>query len=253
MKILKRIVMAFGIIFLLLSVLLFTCFAIIKNLKIKNIIENEIEQSLGIRVKIEKVEFSPLLTHVGVSGISIYNPDGFVEEELAYINSIHFVFDPVEIMVRKKPNIYLFGLDLKYLNIIKNNEGKINIEEINPLINQDAVTQDKTPFYFDILILSVGQVKYTDYSGSIKKEHTYHIGIKDAVFINLKDEQEVVKMIVSKAIENTDIGKLINLKIIPVVSQVGDTVGAAWGTAKAGVKGAWSIAVLPFNLLFEKK
>jgi len=55
-----------------------------------------------------------------------------------------------------------------------------------------------------------------------------------------------------KVIENTDIGKLINLKIIPVVSQIGDTFNSAWGTAKTGAKVAWSIAILPFNLLFSK-
>ena len=103
-----------------------------------------------------------------------------------------------------------------------------------------------------MLVLSVGQVRFVDYSGQNKKEHIYPIGIKNATFVNLKDEQDVVRLIVSKAIENTDIGKLINLKLIPVVSQIGDTFNSAWGTAKTGAKGAWGIVTLPFNLLFGK-
>ncbi|MFA4993251.1 MAG: AsmA family protein [Candidatus Omnitrophota bacterium] len=252
MKMIKKLVFVFGIIFLVLAVISLASFAVIKHLKIGEIVEKQIEQSLGIDVSIEKIKFSPLLAHIGLSGITIYNPAGFEEKELAYIEAIHFVCDPIEIITSKKPNIYVLGLNLKRLNIMKNKEGKVNLEEINPLKNGDAAIQDKTPFYFDMLVLSVGQVRFVDYSGPNKKEHVYPIGIKNAAFINLTNEQDVVRMVVSKAIENTDIGKLINLKIIPVVSQIGDTFNSAWGTAKTGAKGVWGIAILPFNLLFGK-
>jgi hypothetical protein len=252
MKIIKKLILACGVIFFVLVILLAGIFVITKHLKIGEIVESQIEQSLGINVSIEKIEFSPLLAHIGLSGITIHNPGGFEEEELAYIDAIHFVFDPIEIITSKKPNIYLLGLGLKRLNIIKNKEGKVNIEEINPLRNNDAAKQDKTPFYFDVIVLSVGQVRFVDYSGPNKKEHIYPIGIKNATFVSLKNEQEVIRLIVLKAIENTDIGKIINLKIIPVVSQIGDTFNSAWDTAKAGTKGAWGIITLPFNLLFGK-
>lgn len=252
MKMIKKLVFVFGIIFLALAVISLASFAVIKHLKIGEIVEKQIEQSLGIDVSIEKIKFSPLLAHIGLSGITIYNPVGFEEKELAYIEAIHFVCDPIEIITSKKPNIYVLGVNLKRLNIIKNKEGKVNLEEVNPLKNRDAAIQDKTPFYFDMLVLSVGQVRFVDYSGSGKKEHVYPIGIKNAAFINLTNEQDVVRMVVSRAIENTDIGKLINLKIIPVVSQIGDTFNSAWGTAKTGAKGVWGIAILPFNLLFGK-
>jgi hypothetical protein len=252
MKIIKKLVFAFGIIFLILVFILVASFIITKHLKIREIVEKQIEQSLGIDVSIEKIEFSPLLAHIGLSGITIYNPAGFEERELAYIEAIHLVFDPIEIITSKKPNIYVLGLNLKRLNIIKNRQGKLNLEEINSLRDENAGIKDKTPFYFDVLVLTVGQVRFIDYSGSNKNEHVYPIGIKNAAFVNLRDEQDVVRMVVSKAIENTDIGKLINLKIIPVVSQIGDTFNSAWGTAKTGAKGAWGIATLPFNLLFGK-
>jgi len=252
MKILKRIIIGLGAIFLAVVILLVSSFIVIKRLKIKDIVEQQIEQSLGIKVEIKKIEFSPLLAHIWASGVTIKNPEGFPEPELAYIEVIHILIDPLEIVINKKPAIYVLGLDLKRLNIIKNKEGKINIEEIIPIKNENAVGEDKTPFYFDMLVLSVGQVRFTDYSGVKLKEHIYPIGIKDATFIRLKNEQEVVRLIVNKAIENTDIGKIINLKIIPVASQVGDTFNAAWGTAKVGVKSAWGIVVLPFNLVFGK-
>lgn len=252
MKIIKRLLLILGVIFLTVVILVVSTFVVIKRLKIKEIVERQIEQSLGIDVSIEKIEFSPLLAHLSAKGITVKNPAGFVEPDLAYIEAIHLLLDPIEILVSKKPNIYVLGVNLKQLNIIKNKDGKVNLQEIVPLKNENVVLKDKIPFYFDLLVLSVGQIKFVDYSGPKAKEHLYQIGIKNATFIMLKDEQDVVRLIVSKAIENTDIGKIINLKIIPVVSQVGDTFSSAWGTAKIGVKSAWGIAVLPFNLIFSK-
>lgn len=251
-KIIKRLTIIFGIIFIALVMLLVTSFVIIKHLKIRQIVEDQIEHSLGINVSIDKIEFSPLLTHVWATGITIHNPENFSEDEFAYIEMIHFVFDPIEFIVRKKPNIYLLGLDLKRLNIIKNVDGKVNIEEINPLKDKDDALKDKTPFYFDLLVLSVGSVRYIDYSQPKIKQHLYPIGLKNATFVSLKDEQDVVRLIVSKAIENTDIGKIINLKILPVVSQINDTFSSALGTAKTGAKSLRGIVKLPFDLLFGK-
>ncbi|MCX5706342.1 MAG: AsmA family protein [Candidatus Omnitrophica bacterium] len=249
MKIIRRFIIFLGVVFLTLLILLVILFAIVKHFKIKEIVEKEIEHSLGIQVTIKKIEFSPLLAHIAAKGITIHNPKGFTEDELAYLSSIHFVFDPVEILTRKKPNVYVFALELDRLNIIKNKDGRVNIKEILPVMQTDTPKDQEAPFYFDMLVLSIGEVNYVDYSGEAKKEHKYPIGIKNATFIGL-NEDKVIKMIVYKAIENTDIGKLINLKIIPVVSQIKDTADSAWGAAKSGAKSAWAIATLPFNLAF---
>ncbi|TRZ93771.1 AsmA family protein [bacterium] len=252
MRIFRIIFFSFGVVFLLILILSLASFIIIKHLRIKDIVENEIERNLGINVSIRSIEYSPLLAHVKVNGISAHNPPGFVDSELAYIESLHFVFDPIEIITRKKPNIYLVTLDLKRLNIIKNKEGKVNIKEIIPVKEGDTSKDKETPFYFDVLVLSVGEVRYIDYTAKTKKVHRYPINISNATFVGLQNENEVVKTIIYKALQNTDVGKLINLTIVPVVSHIGDTIDAAWGTAKTGAKGIWEIANLPFNLLFGK-
>lgn len=252
MKILKRFILFLGTIFLILAILSVIAFSIVKHLRIKEIVEDKIEDALGINVTIDKLDFSPLLAHIAANGITVHNPRGFIESELAYISSIHFVFDPIEILTQEKPNIYLFTLEIDRLNIIKNKEGKVNIKEIIPVAGEDSAQKAEVPFYFDVFVLSIGEVKYIDYTGGVKKEHKYPIGIKDAAFVGLKDTDEVVKMVVYKALENTDIGKLINLAVVPVVSQITNTANAAWGAAKTGAKGAWEIATLPFKLIFSK-
>lgn len=251
MKLLKALTIFLGVIFLVLLIFISSTFAIIKNLKIKEIVENEIEQTLGIGVAIDEITFSPFLAHITVKGITIHNPKGFQEPELAYIDYIHFVVDPFEIVISKKPNIYLFAVDLVRLNIVKNKDGKVNLKELVALKDTKNDASDKTPFYFDVVVLSVGEVTYFDHAAG-GKMHKYPIGIKNQAFVDLKDENDVVKLVVYYAIQNTDIGKLVNLTITPVVSQVSDTVDAAWGLAKAGAKGMGEIAAMPFKLLFGK-
>ena len=252
MKILRKIIFILGIATLAVVILLSVIFFAVKHLKIKEIVENEIERTLGIDISIQEIEFSPSLAHVGLKGIVVHNPPGFPEDELAYIESLHLVFDPIEMLTRKKPNIYLLALDLKRLNILKNKDGKINIKELIPVKEGNFSKEPRSPFYFDIMVLSIGTVRYSDYSGGDKKEHKYTIGLKDATFIGLPDENAVVKMIVYKALENTDIGRLVNLTVVPVISSIGDTVDAAWGTAKIGAKGIWEIGILPLKLLSGK-
>jgi uncharacterized protein involved in outer membrane biogenesis len=252
MKFLKRFIIFLGVIFLSIVILLYGLFFYVKHLKIKDIVEHEIEEELGIKVSIKELELSPLLTLIGAKGVTIHNPAGFPDGELAYISSIYFVFDPVEVLIRKKPNIYLFALDLDRLNVVNNKTGAVNLKEIIP-IKKETAQQDDVPFSFDVIILSIGDVYYTDYGAKGQKTHQYHIGIENQAFVNLEDESEVIRLIVYKALQNTDIGKLVNLTLKPIVSQVTGAVDIAWGTATFGVKSAAEIAALPFKLIFGRE
>lgn len=252
MKTLKKIIVISGIVCLIVCVLFFVFFSVFKHIKIKDIIEHEIEKQLGIHITIQKLEFSPLLTFIRAEGVTIHNPAGFDERELAYISSINLLWDPVEVMVNKKPAIYLTALNLVRLNIIKNRQGRVNIKELVPVKGESVSQKDETPFYFDILMLSVGDVNYIEYGVNVKKTRKFTIGIKDQVFTNVKDEDAVVRLVIYKAIQNTDIAKLIDLAISPITSGVSDTINSAWGTAKTGVRSVVGIVSLPFKLLFGK-
>ena len=249
MIIIKKIIFILGIFFLVISLLALVLFLVIKHLKVDELITYELQKELGVKVAIEEVVVSPLLSHVSAKGITVYNPAGFEEEELAYISSIDIAFDLVDVIRRVKPNVYLFTIDLERLNVIKNKEGAVNIEQLEPL-GKIRPEEDAAPFYFDVMVLSVNQVYYTEYSESKKKTSKYVIGMEDQVFLKVIDEDDLIRLIVYKAIQNTNIGKMINLRIIPVITGVSDTVSSVWGAAQTGLRSAFEIAALPFKLLF---
>ncbi|MFA5659752.1 MAG: AsmA family protein [Oscillospiraceae bacterium] len=248
MRILKRFILAFGIIFLLLAVFLAATVFVVKHLRIKDIVEYEIEQELGINVTIKEITFSPFLAHVAALGVTVHNPKGFPSEELAYINAMHFTFDPIEILFQRKPNIYLFTIDIERLNVIRNVQKKINIKELIPDKEQEDVSKEQTPFYFDAAVVSISQVNFIDYSSGHKKEHHYPVKIKNATFLDLKNGSDVVRLVISEAINCTDIGKLIHVTFAPVDT----TVSAVWNVTNSGVKGVWDIVKMPFDLLRGK-
>jgi len=251
-RIIRAFAIILGVIFLVVIILSCATFATVKHLKIKDLVEQEIEQQLGINVTIQKLTYSPLLTHVYAEGVAIDNPPGFEEKELAYINAIHLVWDPGDMVVSKKPHIYLCGIDLERLNVIKNKEGKINIKELIPVRETEGPAADQTPFFFDVLVLSIGKVTYTEYTALGPKTHTFNIGMKDQTFVRVLGEDEAVKLIIFKALENTNIGKLIHLTISPIVSSVSEVMDSAWGTAKTGAKSVLQIASMPFKMILGK-
>lgn len=249
MIIIKKIIFFLGIVFLSISILALALFLVIKHYKIDKLIAYELQQELGVKVTIEEVVVSPLVNHLSARGITVYNPAGFEEEELAYISSIDIAFDLIDVIRRVKPNVYLFIMDLERLNVIKNKKGQVNIEQLHPF-GKIRPEEDTAPFYFDVMLLSVNEVYYIDYSESNKKTSKYVIGMEDQVFLKVIDEDDLIRLIVYKAIQNTNIGKMVHLRIIPVISGVSETVSSAWGTAQTGLKSLSEIATLPFKLLF---
>jgi len=247
MKIFRRLILGLGLVLLFAIIFLLTTLFIVKHIRIKDLVEHEIEQDLGINVTIEQIHFSPLLAHIVVGGVSIQNPPGFDKGELAYINSMQFMFDPIELLVQRKPNVYFFTIDIKQLNVVRNAQGKINIKELIPTRQEEAVSETKTPFYFDIAVLSIEAVNFIDYKSGNKKVYQYPVNIKNATFFDIKNGSAVVRLIVSEAIKYTTIGK-----IIPVVSELNSTVSSAWSTTTTGAKSVWQIITLPFNLLTGK-
>lgn len=252
MKIIKRIIIILGVVFLAVVMLLSIMVLFIKNIKAKDLVEAEIEKELGISISIEKLEFSPLLMLIKANGVTIDNPDGFEEKELAYLKYIDIVWDPLEMIANRKPVIYVLALDLERLNIIKDRKGRVNIKELLPIKNEDVSKKDEAPFSFGLVVLSIGEVQYTDYTAGSPKVHKYTIGIKEQTFIKLDNEQELIRLVVYKAIQNTDVGKLINLTMTPIITGVTDSINSAFDTMKVGAKSVMEITALPFKLLFGK-
>jgi len=140
------------------------------------------------------------------------------------IPEIYIDYD-LSALFRKKIHLKNVRINLKEFTIIKNQDGKRNIEYIKDLKKQgkpgkkQKSSSKSAKLQIDNLELKIGKVIYKVYSGE-KDPHIseYKINI-DARYKNLKSTNEIVTLIIAKAMMNTAIDTLLDfdkVKDIPL-------------------------------------
>jgi hypothetical protein len=244
------------IVFLVIVLFIATVFVIFiaqKNLIVRRLLEKGTENTLGLRIAMDDLDVALLGTHLRIKDLRIYNPAGFEEKEMAYVPLIYIVCDPAEYFKSKKLHFYFFDLNVERFNIVKNKEGSVNIEQIKCVKSKEQLrSKKKTSFYIEIFRLNLGDIYYIDHSkGYIPKPKIYHLGIKDETFSNIDSPDDITKLVILKVLENTEIGKLINLSIIPFASDMSDVVVLTGKTVKATIKGLLDSVTAPLKIIFK--
>lgn len=236
----------------LLIIIISIVFIIKKNVIVKRLLKTGAENALGLPITMEDLDVSILGTHLKIEGLRIYNPQGFKEKEMAYIPLIYIVCDPTEYLKSKKLHFYFLDLNIERINIIKNKEGKSNIEQIKAVKNREQKPKEKIAFQIEIFRLNLGDIYYMDYyKGHVQKPRIYSLRIKDATFSNIDSPDDVIKLVLLKVLENSEIGKLINLSIVSIASDVSDVVVLTGKTVKATIKGLLNGVTVPFKILLK--
>lgn len=233
-----------GIIFLILIVF-FIIFVIGKNVIVRITLEKLIERELGVNISMRDIDVSLFCNHIRIEDLTIYNPPGFQKKEFAFIPLINITGDPLEYFRDGHITIFFLGLNIERINIIKEEKDRVNLKEFKILERKE----DARPlFSIDIFKLSLQDVYYIDYSkSSTPQTKRYNIDIQDYAFQNLNSFEDVVHLVVLKAISSTNIGKAINYTVAPLANNVKDIVFVGTRTIGDTLKGIFS---LPF--LFKK-
>lgn len=230
-----------GIIFTILLTLFFI-YLLAKNIIVRVTLEKLVENALGVKVRVEDLDVSFLGHHLRAEGVTIENPDGFGEEEFAYIPEINMICNPYDYIKDRKITIYFLGVNIEHINIIKNSDGDANLKEFKILHRTD---DDRPHFRVDIFQLSLQDVFYIDYSKSSKpRVKQYKIDIKNYAFENINSFEDVTHIIVWKALANTGIGKAINFTVVPLANNVKDVVFVGTRTTGSIIKSIFSLPSL---------
>lgn len=234
-----------------------------KNLFVKELLIKRSEALLGLKIKIDDLDVSPFATHLRVEGLRVFNPDGFEEKELAYIPLITLVCDPIEYLKNKKLHFYLFDLNIKFINIIKNQAGLINVKEIKPFKEREQKAQNhatettqkkNSNYYIEIFRLNLGDIYYIQHTenGQVKTKK-YPLEIQNALFSNIDKPRDILDLIIIKIIANTEIGKIINMNMVPIISDVSNVVELTGKTMQATIKGLVNGVATPFKILLGNR
>lgn len=193
-----------------------------KNIIVNLLITSTARAATGLDVSIRKIDASIVKTAVNIDGILIVNSKNFTDRIMANIANIYIKMD-LPALLKHKIHIQNLRLDLTKFFIIKDSNGKVNLDSLNfmkkePAIFGKKIKKEKRPFDFSIdrLQLSIGNVIYKDYTAVPLKVVEFDIGIKDEVYENVTDLNAIAGIVVARALAKTNLADIIGYNLADI-------------------------------------
>jgi hypothetical protein len=203
MKLLQKILIT---IVVLLVILVF-----LKNIIIQSVITSVGSKVAGAKIELKYFSLSLLTQRVHMKGLKVYNPPGFPNEYMVDIPEVDISAD-VPAFLGGKIHLRHAVFNLKEMVVIKNREGKLNVDSLKVVEDQKKAAKDKgkepSPEYaiqIDELKLNVERVVYKDLSKEQPTIQTFDVGLKDKSYKDIKSVQQLITVILVSAMKQTAI------------------------------------------------
>ncbi len=229
-------------------VVFFVLLLLFKNILIKMAIEQGTKKATGLELTIRDMDVGLLASKVDITDMRLLNPPGFPDKVMIDMPKL-LVDVELASLFKQRKHVETLELNLKELMVVQNKERKLNInsltalgkkkqEEKKPVEQKEAKQEGKAPqVAIDKLILKIGKVTYKDYSlGGTPFTKTFTIGVNE-VYRNVTDLNELVMLIIVRALEGTGIAQLANFDLGSLKATVNDTLQkGVSGMTEAGQK-----------------
>jgi hypothetical protein len=203
---------------------------LLKDSMTKSLAERNLRDGTGMDAKVGKLEVGLLTPTVNLEGLKMYNRPEFGGGVFLDMPELRLEYVP-ESMRSGKLHLKTVRLHIAEVNVVKNKEGKTNIEAVNKEASRKTGGQKKDTNKpgmdfggIDIAYVTIGKVRITDLSNP-KNNREINVGMKEEVGRNLKTEAEVtawLTLAVAKSLwresakqgSTQDLGTLLEL-IVP--------------------------------------
>lgn len=183
-----------------------------KDAIIKSTVVMGIRQVTGTAAEIDKFSLGLLKQKIRIEGLRVYNPSGFPEAVLLNVPQIVVDYD-LRALLKKTLHMPLFRLNLQELTLVKNREGKLNVDFLK--VTQKAKDDGKKtevkksemiPMRIDTMQLTLGRVIFKDYSqGEEPKIQVFDVGVKDKTYKNITSANQLATLVLLEGIKPTAI------------------------------------------------
>lgn len=207
---------------LLFTVVIVFGLSVVKNGITQTILTSALSGAAHVPVKIGSVDLSFLSASIRLKDINVYNPSGFKDKRMAQIPQVFIDFEPGELF-QGRAHFKEVRLDLKEMTVVRNKDGKLNVDSVKPTEEQKKEAKQKAKpasgqkppkLMIDKLFLSIGRVVYEDYSaGGEPQIQTFDINIKDREYTNIDNPSAVVSLLMFEALTRTSLSSLANLDV----------------------------------------
>jgi hypothetical protein len=200
-----------------LIVFILICVAISLSVDIftRNIFITTASQVVGAPVSADYFDFSIVKSSIVMRGLKLYNPANFPQGILADLKEVRVDYN-LSALLKKELHFPLIVIDLNEMVIIKDKNGKLNIDSLKIVRDKPesppAERQrnngkaQSLPMRIDMIKLNINRVVYKDFSISDKGQIlVYDADIKNKIFKNITTPQQLATLIMVKAMEVTAI------------------------------------------------
>lgn len=177
-------------------------FCAARDFLVKNIITVVAGNAAGAQARIGGFSLSLMKQSVRITNFKMYSPKGFPRDVMIDIPLMRVSCDIFSIL-RGKIHLKELTLDLKEIELVKNKEGKLNVDELKIAESKDKGKKSakEMPIQIDLLQIYIGKVVNKDYSVSgpaaIK---VYEVGIKKT-YKNITGAQQLAALIISEPLK----------------------------------------------------
>ncbi|MBF0388424.1 MAG: hypothetical protein HQL20_11360 [Candidatus Omnitrophica bacterium] len=149
----KRIWIVLGIVLFVLA-----GFLVVKDQIIKLVLTSVVSRATGARVHIDGFSLNILSSTVNISGLKVFNPQGFPEGILMSCPRIDIIYDR-ETLFKVKRHLNLVNIELAEIGLTTNREGKLNVKSLKVAHSDSA----PVPIQIDLVTLGIGKIIFKDY------------------------------------------------------------------------------------------
>ncbi len=214
----RKLFIIVSIIFVLLVAVFFG-----KNLIVKTSVKAGVKAMTGLKLNIKSMNVGILNSLIGINGLQLFNPPGFVDELMVDLPEIYVDYD-LGAFIKGKIHLEEVRLNLKEFSVIKNEKGELNLDSLRiveekkdeKVEGEEKKEKEKTKMpelQIDVLELKIGKVVYKDYSkGTPPKSKEFNVNI-DERYENITNPRAFISLIIVKALKNTTIARLTNFNL----------------------------------------
>ena len=198
---------------------------VFKNGIVQTVLSASISKFAHVPVGIGSTDVRFLSSFIDLRNIKVYNPSGFPERMMLDVPQILIDFDPAPLW-KGRAHFEEVRLNVKELVVIKNRDGKLNLDAVKPTQRESQQQKEKRQeqaqpgggkapkIQIDKLYLSIGKVIYKDYSaGPNPKIQEFDINIQNRLYSNIDNPGAVVSLIMFEALTRSGLSRLAGMDL----------------------------------------
>lgn len=153
---------------IVLTVVLLFGFCLVRDFLVKSLIDTVATSITGAPVSVGGLSLSVIRQSIKISNFRMYNPKGFARGVLVDIPRMSVALN-LGALISGKIHLRQLELDIKEIGMVKNKEGKLNVDSLKIAEEKPAEKEKKRPakhlaMQIDVISLGMGKVVSKDYS-----------------------------------------------------------------------------------------